>query len=237
MVEFYLTSANSSVTFTPTATTSGSARVKVNVTMIGLEGDGVTYTGELNFTNPAVINFVIDGYVAPFVASASAGSMLSMSPWDGGLYDQSTSTMALMHSNNPFQDNYGTWWGYNPNGVFVSADSESYWAMVNDAAQYVLQNEAPGQDLLLGGLGYEAVTQPPSFPLEPNVYVQISEEFGHDPYLNMDQMLKNYVQKGAQMGVYKDWTVFSKRREPSWRARPRPIWRLPRSRPGSLDHV
>ena len=114
------------------------------------------------------------------------------------------------NSNNPytFLDGFNDWWGYNQNGVLVAADSESYWNLVNQAAQYVLANEPTGSNYYVGALAYDAVTQPPSFTLEPNVYVQVSEGYNRSP-LTMDQQLKSLVQKGALTSVYKFWTVYN----------------------------
>ena len=206
VVEFYLDS-NASYTVT-TATTNGSATIQANVTMIS---NSVDLLGHLNFSNPAVINKIINGYVANWLAGDPApGSMLSMSPPDGGDYDESASTQYLMHSNNPFQTGIGRpWGGYNQNGVLVSSDSESYWTLVNDAADYLLINEAPGSNYYVGGLAYEAVATPPSFPLYSNVYMQVSELFAPTfGSLTVDQVLKNFAQKGGLTGVYKDWIIF-----------------------------
>ncbi len=202
VVEIYPTGSTGS--YTATAATSGSANFKANVTNIVSTG-----VGELNFTNPAVINEVINGFVANWVSGNPApGSMLSMSPPDGGNYDQSASTKYLMHSNSPYQDTQLDWWGYNQNGILVAADSESYWALVNDAAQYILKNEAAGANLSVGALAYEAVTQPPSFPLDPNVYVEVTEGYYAHTSLTTEQLLKGFAQKGALTGVYKFWTVY-----------------------------
>ncbi len=135
--------------------------------------------------------------------------MLSLSPQDGGGYAGSLPTIAMMHSNQPYQlnDSENDWVGYNQNGVYVYAISESYWNFVNQIAEYVVKNEAPGQDLLVGGLGYVGVTTPPSFPLMPNVYMELSEDY-QVASLSNDQILKGFANLGAQVGVYKDWSIY-----------------------------
>ncbi len=165
---------------------------------------------ELNFTNGNLINWVINNYVSPWVAGNPApGSMLSMSPRDGGNYDHSAATLGLMHSTNPFQLNGPgkDWQGYNQNGVLVDADSESYWALVNATAKYVLQHESAGEDLTIGGLGYASTSQPPSFALEPNVFIEVSELFQNTPD-TIDQQLKIDKSRGAITGVYRNWNIY-----------------------------
>ncbi len=147
---------------------------------------------QLNYSNPAVVNHVVMVKVANWVAGDPApGSMLSLSPKDGAGYDQSASTLYTMHSNNPFQTNDAgsDWQGYNQNGVLVDGVSESYWALMNAAGAYILQNEAPGEDLLIGGLAYASTSNPPSFNLEPNVFMEVAELFQYTPD-TIDEQLK-----------------------------------------------
>ena len=113
-----------------------------------------------------------------------------------------------MHSSNPFQDSNGDWWGYNQTGVLVSGASESYWTLVNEVAQYVLQNEAPGQDLLIGGLAYEATSQPPSIAMEPNSYIELGDT--SNPGIDdNDQEFKIGANDGALVGEYRSWGIYS----------------------------
>ena len=123
--------------------TSGHAGVALNKYTIS-SGDS-----QLNFTSPTLIDYIEQNYVANWLSNGQQpGSMLSLAPQDGNGYDQSGPTLALMHTNQPYQtnDNNNDWVGYNQNGVFVYADSESYWAMVNDVAEYVMANEAPRRE-------------------------------------------------------------------------------------------
>ena len=180
----------------------------------GVSGDpnflpSVTKDNELNFTNGNLVNSVITNYVAPWVTYAAPGSMLSLSPRDGAGYDRSTATLALMHSNNPFQtsDVGKDWQGYNQNGLLVDATSESYWALVNAAGKYVLQHEAAGDNLLLGGLAYSSTAQPPSFPMEPDVFMEASEIF-QDTSDTVDQQLKIDKSRGAVTGLYRNWNIY-----------------------------
>ena len=203
VVEFYLKNSVGA-SYTVTTTTTGTATIQAGVTMITNTVNGF---GELNFTNLKVITHVLDNYVSNWLASQPLpGSMNTMSPSDGGDYDESASTEYLMHSNNPYQDSSGSWWGYNQNGVLVAADSESYLNLVNQAALEIRQSPLD-ENYYVGALAYSDVSQPPSFPLQPNVYLQVSEAYDRTS-LTMDQQLKSLGQKGALTGVYKDWAVY-----------------------------
>ena len=95
--EFYLKSNVGSSYKVTTATANGSATIQANVTWMATPASsGVAGVGELNFTNPHVITHVLDNYVANWLASNPLpGSMLSLSPADGGAYDESASTECL----------------------------------------------------------------------------------------------------------------------------------------------
>ncbi len=165
---------------------------------------------ELNFTNANLVNAVVNGFVAGWVAGDPApGSMLTMSPRDGGNYDHSVATISLMHANDPYQtsDVGKDWQGYNQNGVLVDASSESYWALVNAAAKYVLQHETAGEDLMLGALAYSSTAQPPSFALEPNIFMEPSEIF-QDTSDTIDEQLKIDKSRGAITGLYRNWNIY-----------------------------
>ena len=132
MVEIYQPSNNlPSYTVSTLVTTTGGASFLADVYQ----------NTKLDFANPGLYYHAIGpgGWVHVFVKNATPGSMLSLSANDGSNYDQSVSTQDTMHSNYPWQDSGGNWWGYNQNGVEVSAASESYWTLVNELAQYVLQ--------------------------------------------------------------------------------------------------
>ncbi len=129
VVEFYAKNNGNAISFIPsTSVAHGTATFQVD-----------TYQNdELNFSNPALYNQIINSnYFSNWLASATPDSMLSLSGEDGGVYDQSASTEAWAGLG-PYQDTHSDWWGY-VNGVLVTGVSESYWTLVNEVAQYVLQ--------------------------------------------------------------------------------------------------
>ena len=169
----------------------------------------VSHDSQLNFANPGVESHVLSFYVSNWVVSAPSGSVLSMSPKDGPGYDQSPSTLAYLHSANPFEsaDPEFDWQGYNQNGVFVDSDSDSYWNMVNELAQYVLENEG-SKKLDLVGLAYASTSQPPSFPMEPNVIIETAPLFQDTPD-TVDEQVKINANHGAIPGVYQSWSLYA----------------------------
>ena len=162
-------------------------------------------------------NHTVTSWVSSWLATATPGSLLSLSADDGANYDQSPATEDTMHSNNPYQDSNGYWWGYNQNGVLVSGVSESYWTFVNEIAQYVylytqnqiaLGNMPQGSMLYVGGLEYAGTSQPPSFPMEPNAYIEVSE-FSDPSTDTDDQQFKIDANAGALVGEYKNWGIYT----------------------------
>ncbi len=168
----------------------------------------VYHDSQLNYADPGVYNKVLTAFVSPWVNTASSGSLLSLSSKDGPGYDQSQSTLTDMHSNNPFQtaDVEFDWQGYNQNGVLVDAVAESYWTLVNELDQYVLQNEG-SRTLYVAGLGYASTSQPPSFAMEPNVVIESSQIFEDTPYTT-DQQMKIETNHGALAGLYLNWSIY-----------------------------
>ncbi len=168
----------------------------------------VYHDSQLNYTNPGVYNYVLNAYVAPWVSTAASGALLSLSSKDGPGYDQSQSTIDAMHSNNPYQvgDTAFDWQGYNQNGVLVDAVSESYWNLVNELAQYVLQNEG-SRILFVGGLAYASTSQPPSFAMEPNVLIESGQLFQNTPD-TIDEQMKINSNHGALVGDYVNWGIY-----------------------------
>ena len=114
-----------------------------------------------------------------------------------------------MHSNNPFlaggiEDD---WQGYNQNGVYVDAVAESYWTLVNELAQYVLQNEG-SRTLFVGGLAYQSTANPASFPMEPNVLMESSQIFQGETPDTIDEQMKINGNHGALTGLYLNWGIY-----------------------------
>ncbi len=169
----------------------------------------VYHDSQINYANPGVYNHVATGYVSNFINSAPSGSFLTLSPKDGPGYDQSPSTLATMHSNNPFLTGAieTEWQGYNQNGVFVDAVSESYWTLVNELAQYVLQNEG-SKVLFVDGLTYASTSNPPSFPLEPNVLIISSQILQGETPDTIDEQVKINGNHGGMTGVYLNWGIY-----------------------------
>ncbi len=186
---------------------------KVSSTATSASGATLTtdvyHDSQVNYANPGVYNHVLSNYVSPWVNSAPTGSFLSLSAKDGAGYDQSQSTIDAMHSNNPFEAGgiEDDWQGYNQNGVYVDGVSESYWNLVNELAQYVLQNEG-SRTLFVGGLAYQSTANPASFPLEPNVLVESSQIFQGETPATIDEQMKINGNHGALTGLYLNWGIY-----------------------------
>ena len=143
------------------ANTASSPPYKVSSSVT--RSSGATFPTDVYHDSSAQLHLIrgcittsLTTYVTPWVDFRGIGLHSSPSaPRMSVGYDHSQSTIDAMHSNNPFLlgDTGNDWQGYNQNGVLTDAVSESYWTLVNELAQYVLQNEG-SKTLYLGGLAY-----------------------------------------------------------------------------------
>jgi len=82
--------------------------------------------------------------------------------------------------------------------------SDRVFGLANDAAQAVAR-EFPGK--LVGLYAYNEHSEPPSFALEPNVYVQLTAGFTRGRY-TFDELLELWPQKCRNMGFYEYFSVW-----------------------------
>ena len=82
--------------------------------------------------------------------------------------------------------------------------SDRVFGLANEVAQAVAR-EFPGK--MVGLLAYSAHCEPPSFPLEANVYVQSTAGFIHGRY-TFDELIELWPQHGSNMGFYEYFSVW-----------------------------
>ncbi len=82
--------------------------------------------------------------------------------------------------------------------------SNRVFGLANDVAKTVAE-KYPGK--LVGCLAYNQHSEPPSFTLEPNVYVQLTAGFIRGPY-SFDQLADMWPQKCRSMGFYEYFSVW-----------------------------
>lgn len=82
--------------------------------------------------------------------------------------------------------------------------SERAFGLANDVAK-VVAREFPGK--MVGMLAYNDHCEPPSFPLEPNVYVQSTAGFVRGQY-TFEELLKLWPKKTRNIGFYEYFSVW-----------------------------
>jgi hypothetical protein len=82
--------------------------------------------------------------------------------------------------------------------------SDRAFGLANEAARAVAK-EQPGK--MIGMLAYSDHCEPPSFPLEPNVYVQSTAGFIHGRY-TFEELMKLWPQHSRNLGFYEYYSVW-----------------------------
>jgi hypothetical protein len=134
---------------------------------------------QIELGNPAVRQIVLD-YARKYFKDHPDADMVSVDPADGGGYSQSPESQAL------------------------GSPSDGAFGMANDVAK-MLQKEFPGK--MVGLYAYNWHCEPPSFPLEPNVHVQLTNGFISGKY-SLTQLYELWPQKCHNMGYYDYFSVW-----------------------------
>jgi hypothetical protein len=137
------------------------------------------WEAKVELSNPAVRQIFVDHALNYFKNNPDA-DMVSLDPSDGGGWSESAESAAM-----------GT-------------VSDQVFTMVNEAARAV-QKKYPGK--MVGVLAYNFHAMPPSFDLEPNVYVQMPTAFVQGKY-SLDDLIELWPQKTKNFGFYDYYSVW-----------------------------
>lgn len=135
---------------------------------------------QLELSNPAVRKMVDDYAVNYFVQNPKA-DMVSLDPADTWTHSESPESLAM------------------------GSVSDRVFGMVNEAARAV-EKAYPGQGKMVGVLSYSAHWDPPSFPMEPNVHVQVSG-LGQGKYSAAERE-KMWPTLSRNLGFYEYYSVW-----------------------------
>lgn len=130
-------------------------------------------------SNPQLRELVVR-YAVQYLYRHEGADMVSLDPSDGGGHCECEKCAAI-------------------GGV-----SERVFMLINEAARAVAE-EHP--DKLVGSLAYNLHSEPPSFNLEPNVYIQLTAGFIRGRY-TYDELLDLWPQKASNMGYYDYYSVY-----------------------------
>ncbi len=135
--------------------------------------------GKFEVANPVVRKMVVD-YVLDRFRKNPDFDMLSVEPADGKNHSESEEARQL--------------------GTF----SDQVFGLANEVARAV-QKEFPGK--MVGLLAYGWHSDPPSFDLEPNVYVQLTTGFVYSQYTD-EQRIDLWAKRCRHMGFYEYYSVW-----------------------------
>lgn len=161
--------------------------------------DGKRKGNQLCVSNPEVVNLAIK-YARDYFDKHPEADMIGVGPDDGGGYCRCPECSKRWE---------------NP------GDMAFYLA--NEVAK-ALQKSHPGK--MVGIYAYNWHCDPPTFQLEPNVYVELTTALLLNTKYGFDELLRLWPQKCKYFGLYDYWAVYDWIRD-----------RLPSGRTGNLKYV
>ncbi len=166
--------------------------------------DGKRQPSKPNYANPAVVQRAIDHAVEAVKNGASRSpsprrmALVSANASSASRWRASSRTRCT-RKNAPF--------GTRPDGKEVCVTSETIFHMANAVARAVAKIDP---DVIVGCDAYSGYSHPPSFDLEPNIFVQITTRYRRTP-LTFNEQLEAFGNKAKMVGIYGYYyvTVFS----------------------------
>lgn len=161
---------------------------------------GVRKHNKVCYSNPEVIarmtQYGLD-------QAAKGAKSISMSPADGLGFCECDKCNAWAKGGEVKADK-GSFFATRPDGLLVCTVSEPLFNAVNIVAKAVGQKYP---DVVLGCYGYSAYSHPPSFNLEPNVFIQTTTSYRRTP-LTLEEQIDLWGQRAKQVGIRGYWSVF-----------------------------
>jgi len=162
--------------------------------------DGKRQPSKVCYSNPEVIRQMTK--YAMDLASDGATSV-SLSPADGLGYCECDLCFRTAQGGE-IKEEMGSFFATRPDGKLICTVSETLFNAVNEVAREVGKKYP---DVILGCYGYSAYSHPPSFNLEPNVFIQTTTHFRRTP-LSLEEQLDQWGQKAEQVGIRGYWSVY-----------------------------
>ncbi|MHB0934779.1 MAG: DUF4838 domain-containing protein [Armatimonadota bacterium] len=148
------------------------------------------------YAHPEVIQRGIQRALDYFRNNPTA-DMITVSAPDGTNYCECERCMALAGVKEIYELQ-GTPFGKTADGREVSLPSETIFNYANQVATAVAK-EFPGK--YVGCLAYSCYAHPPSFTLEPNIYVEITRGYRRTP-LTQSEQIAEFAKKAKMLGIY-----------------------------------
>jgi hypothetical protein len=143
--------------------------------------------------------------------AAEGHKMISLSPPDGLGFCECERCKAVGQGGEIFHK-HGTAFAKRPDGVVVGIATETLYACVNQAAAAVAEKYPQTR---IGCYAYSAYSQPPSFKLHPNVFVQATTAYRRTD-LTLAEQLDGFKKAGCRAGIREYFSVY----QWDWDAKP-----------------
>ena len=153
------------------------------------------------YANPEVIERGIQRALDYFRQHPEA-DMISVSAPDGANYCECDRCKAQAGVPE-IREAYGSLFGTRADGLEVSVPSETIFHYANEVAKAVAK-EFPGK--YVGCLGYSFYAHPPSFDLEPNIYIEVTRGYRRTP-LTQSEQIAQFAARAKLLGIYEYFDV------------------------------
>jgi len=152
------------------------------------------------YSHPEYIKIAVENALQ---RAAGGAKMIAMTPADGLGYCECPRCQKWGKGAAVYWTK-GSQFAKRPDGVLVCITSESLFNCINEVARAVSEKYP---DTLVGSYAYSAYSHPPSFKLEPNVFVQTTTAYRRTPVSLYDQ-LHMFKKMGVQSGIRGYWAVY-----------------------------
>ena len=159
-----------------------------------------TQLTKLCYSHPGVIN-AMRTYVLDEIEKGR--TFVSMSPVDGADFCECARCAAVARGGKLEKRDY-TIFATTPEGKLVNIVSENFFNAVNLVALTV-RSKHP--NVLLGTYAYSSFSHPPTFKIEPNVYIITSTHFRRTP-LSLEEQVKQWGTRAEKLGIREYWSVY-----------------------------
>jgi hypothetical protein len=152
------------------------------------------------YTHPDVIK---QGTRHALEQAAAGSTLVSLSPPDGLDFCECERCLAVCRGGATYKKHLATF-ARRPDGVVVSVASETVFGFVNEVAAAVA---AKYPRTRVGCMAYSAYSEPPSFKLRPNVFVQATTAYRRTD-LSLAEQLAAFRDRGCQAGIRDYFSVY-----------------------------
>ncbi len=164
------------------------------------EVDGERRNSKPCYSHPEVIRRMIESARRQ---AEDGRKMVGVGAPDGLGYCECEKCRKVFEGGEPFEQ-HRTMFAERPDGKLVNITSETLFAATNKVAR-VIAEEYP--EVMVTQFAYSAYAHPPSFEMEPNVYIQTTTGFRRTP-LSLEEQLEAWGERASNIGIYDYWGVF-----------------------------